>query len=179
MESRGWFNKVRYLWLNEAEWLPLDDILHYEFADYHKPWFVPFAFNGAGDLWCWWPEASRHLVTPVVLCPHDEKYGEFYASDFLGFLYRQVLEYAVVGGFGISDEEEAREWLHLWHESFVEFFPHSWSETIMSIANKPLITHEFGRGLYSAGFIWESEYNELIKRHLAFPKLNEKFKWMI
>ena len=179
MESRGWFNKAHYLWLHEAEWLPLDKIIHYEFADYHKLGFVPFAFNGAGDLWCWWPEATRDSATPVVCCPHDEEYGEFHAPNFLGFLYHQVLMYSVVGGFDVDEEEEAREWLRIWHKSFVEFFPHSWSETIASIANKPLITHEFGRGLYSAGFIQESEYNELVKRHLAFPKLNEKFRWMI
>lgn len=177
MESRGWFNlaesKAHYLWLHEAEWLRLNEIADYQFADYHKPGFVPFAFNGAGDLWCWWPEATQNSITPVVLCPHDCREGQFYAPNFLGFLYRQILDYATVGWIDADEEEAAREWLRRWHDRFLEFFPRAWSETVMTIANKPLIINGHG-----AGFIIEGENSDIIERDCAFPKLNQRFEWM-
>ncbi len=91
MQSRGWFNvrdDERYVWLHEAECLSLEEIADYEFEPYRKSGFVPFAFNGAGDLWCWWPEAASHSITPVVWCLHDVDMAEVSAPHFIGFIYR-------------------------------------------------------------------------------------------
>jgi hypothetical protein len=115
----------------------------------------------------------HNSITPVVLCPHDCRAGQFYAPNFLGFLYRQILDYATVGWIDEDKEEAACEWLRRWHDSFLEFFPRAWSETVMTIANKPLITNG-----PCAGFIMESENNDIIERDCAFPNLNQRFEWM-
>src|SRR6516164_5067104 len=66
MSERGWFdfddarNRVGpdYLWLYDMEWLDPAGIRDHEFPEYCEPGFVPFAFTGGGDHWCWWPAES-------------------------------------------------------------------------------------------------------------------------
>jgi len=70
MNELGWFDtcdKSRYLWISEAEWMRPDEIFSYEPLEYHKPGFVPFAFTGAGDHWCWWPAERLRSDLPARL----------------------------------------------------------------------------------------------------------------
>ncbi len=43
----------KYVWLYEMEWISIDEILKFEFEEYARDGFVPFARNGAGEKWCW------------------------------------------------------------------------------------------------------------------------------
>ena len=51
-----------YLWVPEAESMRPPEILAYETPSYQLPGFVPFAFTGGGEPWCWWPEQDPEAV---------------------------------------------------------------------------------------------------------------------
>ena len=172
--------KLNYLWLSEAEWLPLDTILNYQPTDYSLPGFVPFAQNGAGDWWMWWPAAGKSDELPVVLCPHDLNEGEFYAPNFTAFLYRNILDYAVTA---YADEgEDCRAWFDDWLPRFASIWPAAWSDQIREIASRPpSMGHETmpnGRTYPWTGLLPESENKAIVQRDLAFPDLDREFQWM-
>ncbi len=165
MQSRGSFNvrnDERYVWLHEAEWLSLEEIADYEFEPYHKSGFVPFAFNCAGDLWCWWPEAASHGITPVVWCLHDADMAEVSAPHFIGFIYRQIVEFCAADYS--MDKQELQNQLQEWHSRFAEFFTAEWAKNLLTLTDKAPLT--------------EGEYAEIVQRDLAFERLDERFKWM-
>jgi hypothetical protein len=172
MERLGWLDPSdmsRYLYMFEAEWFRPEKILRYQPLDFHKPGFVPFAFTGGGDNWCWWPAENC-----VVLCPHDCLEGEFDAPDFLGSIYRRTLEYA---SGGQESEGEARKQLREWAKRLTAFFPPHWIKTISDAAEAPLVRWERGND-YGNGFLTLDEQEAILRRDLAFPRLGEKFEWM-
>ena len=46
-------DSAKYLWVNEAEWIPPVDVPTWQLPTYgkHVDGLVPFAFSGAGDPW--------------------------------------------------------------------------------------------------------------------------------
>jgi hypothetical protein len=165
MQARGWFDvrdQERYVWLHEAEWLSLAEIADYEFEPYHRSGLVPFAFNCAGDLWCWWPEAASGGVVPVVWCLHDADTGDVMAPHFLAFIYRQMLEFCVADS--PWDAAERRQQLQEWHDRFAEFLPPPWASTLLWLMEREPLS--------------EREYAAMVQRALAFERLNQRFKWM-
>jgi len=173
MFEAGWFEKDDYLWVHEAEWLSPQEILAHEPADYHKPGFVPFAFTGAGDEWCWWPETGQELV---VLCPHDALQGQYDAPNFAGSIYRRMLEYAL-NGFVAEEQQEARDQLDEWATRLQPYFPSAWRETLHRLAQAPYVKWQKGRD-WGAGFCTFEEHDAIIERDLDFPLLNQPFEWM-
>lgn len=189
MWERGWFDlkagegldlyahpeRHSYLWLNEMEWMPLEAIRDNRFPEYCKSGFVPFAFTGGGDHWCWHPASANCGITPVVLCPRDSKIGEFYASNFLGALYRQSLEFASY--VKPEDEAEARIHLKRWVDDLGPLLPSPWSQTLANVARSPLQTWKEMRYEMS-GLLRRAEYNEIVRRDLVFPLLDQEIQWM-
>jgi hypothetical protein len=174
MFEAGWFDvRGDYLWIHEAEWFTPQEILSHEPADYHKPGFVPFAFTGAGDEWCWWRHSGEDLV---VLCPHDWPECEYDAPSFLGSIYRRTLEYAL-NGFVAEEEQQAREQLHEWATRLQPYFPMSWLETLSHLSQAPYVRWRKNRD-WGAGFCTFDEHDAIIQRDLSFPRLGQTFAWM-
>ncbi len=192
MKARGWFDCAEgtmpyfnpmsrsYLWIQEMEWIPLPAIRDHEFPDYCKAGFVPFAITGAGDHWCWYPEHTFNGVAPVVFCPHDEKFGKFYAPHFLGSVYRQVLAFAA-SHLDAKDEPLARQHLRRWLDDLGPVFPTRWRETLAALITAPLQTWEYGkvRKFEQIGLLPPDQYQAIVQRDLAFDKLDQKFQWML
>jgi hypothetical protein len=192
MKERGWFDSTTntmpyfnptgqsYLWMNEMEWMPLHSIRAFEFPGYCKPGFIPFAFTGGGDHWCWYPEYATNGVTPVVLCPHDDMMAEFYAPDFLGSVYRQMLDFAA-SNLDEKDEPLARQHLKRWHDDLGPMFPASWRATIAKLQTAPVQSWEVGKltKFKQVGLLSPREYRLIVERDLPFDKLDETFQWMV
>ena len=182
LEANGWLawseKNTDYLWINEGEWLSPDEILNYQFEDYHKQGFVPFALAGNGDLWCWYPEWATREATPVVYCPHDCYDGSGYAPSFLGWMFRTIVEFASAGGL-IMNEATARIHFARWQKDVVPLLPAAWGACVNDIVGKPVKTWPEERGFGGPGFISMHEAQDIIRSYLAFPHLDEELRWMI
>jgi hypothetical protein len=130
-----WEREPTYLLIHGWDWLRPQEILDYKPEEYHKPGFVPFARDVAGDHYCWWP--SQHPQT-VVLCPHDDEFGTFYARSVLDAIYRQCLEYACMN-FAWRQEDFARQCFAEWAKRLSEYFPPTWIETLQALGRADLI----------------------------------------
>ena len=87
---------TEYLWLNELEWIHPSKILSFDCDKQIKEKFVPFAFNGAGELWCWAENEQSGNNTPVVLCDNIRE-GTFEAPNFISIIFKQILQLAEEG----------------------------------------------------------------------------------
>lgn len=82
-EARIRTHMTEVLWWRSIEWdrtsaeitaLSGDDLL--------RPGLVPFAGNGFGDQYCWYPPWQTGVDMPVLLVDHDEGRGRLFAGDF-------------------------------------------------------------------------------------------------
>ena len=179
MANEGFFDLKRdesYLWIPEAEWMPAQQILDYETEPNYKPGFVPFAFTGAGDLWCWRPSEDPQMV---VCCIHDEGMGSVDAPNLLGSIYRRILDYASDQG-NWESEELTRNQLLRWSERLHDYFPDPWIEDLRLLSDAKIVEWRYGRNIIPFhGLISFDEKKARLAREFDFPRLDEKFEWII
>ena len=180
MYAAGWMDVKgdNYFWLHEAEWMSLEEILNHEPAEYHRPEFVPFAFTGGGDYWCWWP--SVHPGT-VVFCPHDCYDGQFFASSFIGFVYRSLLDFSASGFDPEDDPEEAEENREILKTSVVRlsgYFPNTWQETLEAFTTALPVQRFYNGRPNGIGLLTNEQEQAIMQRDLAFPLMDQDFQWM-
>jgi hypothetical protein len=160
-----------YLWVPEAEWMGPQEILEYEGPPYQRPGFVPFAFTGAGEPWCWWPEQDPEAVVGLpIACA-----GVFDAPNFIGSIYRRFIEYAIYVDEG-EDEEQARGFFTLWARQLRDDFPAAWIDLLRRLSQADAASWELGEAR-GRGLLHPTTQDEIISRDLAFPRLNEEFEW--
>ena len=94
LAQRAFSNPPALMCAVDVEWMTAEEIVDWEPEDYWNPdhKFVPFAGNGAGDLWCFYLNWASDSGIPVVLVSHDEDSTEAYAGDFETFLVRHLVE---------------------------------------------------------------------------------------
>ncbi len=176
MHAAGWLDVKSpaslYFWLLEAEWMPLREIIEYEPDEDEQPGLVPFAFEGDGSYWCWWPAAHPGAI---VLCPRDCYEGEFYALSFVSFMYRRLLDYA--GCVPRAEEPEARRYLRETTARLADYLPTSWQETLNTLASAELVQWTHGK-TQGGGFLTYGQKQEIIRRDVNFPLLGQTFRWM-
>lgn len=176
MERDGFFdlkNDATYLQIHEMEWMRPDEILAHKPADFHKPGFIPFAFTGGGDEWCWCPAMDPKAV---VSCPRDDSFGTFDAPDFLGSIYRRCLD-AALELTDCDTEDECRGYYTTCITKLARYFPPARIESLQSIAKAPILQLYQGKLPYRA-LLTRQDHDKLVAQDLAFPRLNEEFVWM-
>jgi hypothetical protein len=133
--ASAFYQPGSYLWLHDMEWYSPQAILDFEFEPYHLPGFVPFAFTGGGDYWCWHPAHIDRRGAHVLRCYHDCPLAAVYAPNFHTALYRQILDFCVCSS---EDEDiDASAFLHRWATELAVIFPDSWSARLRQLADDP------------------------------------------
>lgn len=72
-----------------------EQVLAFETADWLRPGLVPFAGNGFGDHYCWYPRWKEPEATepPIVFFVHDELESRLFARTFSELLCRCMLQH--------------------------------------------------------------------------------------
>jgi len=147
-----------YLWVSELEWISPSEILSFDCDPDIKLKFVPFAFNGAGELWCFYPSATDIGEVPVVLCDNLGS-GSFEAPNFLSCVLQQIL-------LMISDGCNEVNCLYL-KRYLDEFrFPDKWSAELKNVLNQA------GTKQVQNDY-FETTYQKLV----AYKRYSEYFSW--
>jgi hypothetical protein len=161
-----------YLWVPEMEWMRPQEILDYKTPAYQRPGFVPFAFTGADEPWCWWPAQDPEAVVSL----RDGCAGKFDAPNLVGSIYRRFLDYSVC--VDEEDDDRARRFLTLWARQLGDYFAPSWIDTLRALAESEAVSWQLGRSS-GRGLLHPARRNELVARDVPFPKLNEDFEWTV
>lgn len=157
-----------------VEWWQPDVIASWSAPDYYALDFVPFAANGGGDLWCWYPACGTQAVVLVI---HDENCAQYHAPDLEGFLFRHMVEVCAEiydhHGPRPTDEQHI-EAAKVDVRTLAPYLRPAWVDLLNELVGRPLTRHKSGSYV---SFLTRKEAAEIVKRELAMPNLDESFRY--
>ncbi|WP_283592162.1 hypothetical protein [Clostridium butanoliproducens] len=188
MDERGWLDKNNksYLWLNEMEWMTIDEIKEYEYDDRENKLLIPFAFTGGGDKWVWVvDDVDKEYY--VGFCPSGEWNGNYYAKNTEDAIFRQTIEYVSDSNFYLIKEEsksyqvgeeELKKQLTTWGKNFQGVLNNEYLNVIDMLSQLSL---KYTKNKYGEWYALLSieEQDELIEKYIKFDLLDEEFEWYI
>ncbi|MCS3795002.1 SMI1/KNR4 family protein [Niastella sp. OAS944] len=173
-------NPPLLLFANEFELMSFDDIESQlsEFAD-PDYWmdiradlhFIPFAKNGAGDMYCFLPQEEGSNEIPVVFLWHDANRAVYKAKNLTDFIFRSMLE-------AVADVEEAEDGL-LQQENFADNLHHFLKThgQYLSRQQQEIITDIYTRGHAEWPLISEDELSSLLQKEISWERLDDEFHY--
>lgn len=172
-----------YLWVHEAEWIPPAEIPGYDLWRDTVPGLVPFAFNGAGDHWCF---STQQATSPgefeIWFCIHDAELGEIDTPSFPAWFYRRCLSYAA-GGFDedAASIRQAQKNLKLWSQRLAEIQPGAWAEHLAELSACEPFAYKNSNLRSTAppmfGFLTMMEVHKIVSREFGKQYLRHEVKW--
>jgi hypothetical protein len=163
-----------YMVSNHVEWWDLEGIANWAAPDYYALAFVPFAANGAGDLWSWHPASGTE---GIVFVPHDEDAAEHYAPDFEGFLFRHIVqglaEIYEYEGQTVTPEQHVQA-AQANVNTLAPYLRPAWVSLLNELTAGPL---EYNKAWRCFGFLKREEAKEIVARELAMPNLGKTFPY--
>jgi hypothetical protein len=175
-------NGDSYLWVNEAEWIPPDEIPQRDLWRTNIiPGLIPFAFSGAGDNWCWNTQVKNgEAEYEVLYCWHDEDLADAFAPTFPSWFYRNCLDYASSVDEHDEGIEEARANLRLWSTRLSEIHPGPWADHLSSLAEVQPMEYKHPKWFAAPkefGFITAMQIDEIVADQFGRRYLEQKVEW--
>ena len=159
---------------HHVEWWGLEDVVNWDAPDYYALTFVPFAANGAGDLWAWYPASGTE---EVVFVPHDENAAQHYAPHFEGFLFRHIVqglaEIYEHAGQTYTPEQRVQD-AKANVNTLAPYLRPAWVSLLNELTSRPL---EFDKAWRCFGFLKRKDAKEIVERELAMSNLGEEFPY--
>ncbi len=188
MNERGFINgdNGSYLWLNEMEWMTIDEIKEYEYDEGESESIVPFAITGGGDKWVWVVNNENEEYC-VGLCERAESNGVYYAKNIEDAILRQIIEYAASSNFySIKQEaesyqvseDELKMQLEEWKNSFRGIINDQYIDIIDKLSKLSLKHIKCKYGEWYALLTLE-EQDELLDKYIKFDMIDHEFEWYI
>jgi hypothetical protein len=92
-EERIRTHLTKVLWWRSIEWdREPEQIAAFDGDDRWRPGLIPFAGNGYGDDYCWYPRWQTGPEPPIVFCVHDDIHSHLFARTFAECLCRCLLQ---------------------------------------------------------------------------------------
>ncbi|MDR6922125.1 MULTISPECIES: SMI1/KNR4 family protein [Chryseobacterium] len=201
-EGSGWYTHVfptlkenppLLLFGNDIEiWDPvaypgaIREIINHEIYDINPIYkMVPFAKNGAGDLYVFQLDMEVNGEIPVTFFPHDDSEAEILAKNLQDFIFRQLLEsltemdeYSMFEG---DSEDEIKKNLHNQLRTHRKYLTSNQIEILEGIYQRDIFEYTYkapnGREFEAEGLLTFDELEKLIQKEIAFEKLNTKFDY--
>lgn len=168
------------LFANDFELMPFDDIRSQmeEFAD-PDHWmrirpgllFVPFAGNGAGDLYCFLPTRETGDEVPVVLFWHDANRAVFLARNLQDFIFRSMLETVAAveaAAYGLLPPEDFKEDLQRFLRTHQPYLEERQLQRLMAVYNRESTTK---------ALLDEQELRVLLKAEAGWEQWDREFPY--
>lgn len=188
MNEKGYTNPQNdlYLWLNEMEWMPINEIIEYEYDEGEIKSIVPFAITGAGDKWVW-VVADNGEEYYVGLCERAETTGIYYAKNTEDAILRQIIEYVSSSNFYLFEDEaesyqinenELKIHLEEWKNKLSGIINAEYISIIEKLSELSLKHIKCQYGEWYALLTLEEE-EELINKYIKFDLFEEEFEWYL
>lgn len=200
-EGNGWYTNVfptlkenppLLLFGNDIEiWDPIvyhggiREIINHEVYDINQKYrMVPFAKNGAGDLYVFQFDMQVNGEVPITFFRHDSD-AEISAKNLQDFIFRQLLEsltemdeYSMFEG---DSEEEAKQHLHNQLNTHRKYLTPRQVEILEDIYKRDIFQYTYktpgGSEFEAKGLLTFDELEKHINQEIAFEKLNTKFDY--
>ncbi|GHU08814.1 hypothetical protein FACS1894158_18260 [Betaproteobacteria bacterium] len=131
--------------------------------------FMPFAQNGAGDLYVFQFDKERDGCVPITLLPHDWKEASVLAKNLQDFILRSILENVVYLTEYSPTDTDFRNMLRT-HTPYL-------TPRQVGLLTGIIAKETNGIEHTSRGKIGGDELKEILQREIGFPELNTDFKY--
>ena len=183
-QKRGYINAENYLWLNEMEWMTLDEIYNYHYDEGENKEIIPFAFTGGGDKWVWVIN-SKEPEYSVGLCENGESNGIYYARNMEDAIFRQIIEFVSDSNFYRNvreaksyqiGERELKKILKQWALCFDGILKEEYLSLIKRLEQMQLKCVKSKYGEWEA-LLTLNEKNAILDQYIKFEFLDCEFEW--
>ena len=145
---------------------------------------VPFAKNGAGDLYVFQYDLKNGDDIPISFFPHDDDQLQVVAKNFQDFIFRQLLESVTeIDEYSMFDEDEVEIKEHL-HNQFRTHKPYLLPrqiEILEEIYARDIIEYSYklpkGRDEEAEGLATFDEVEKILKEEIDFEYLDKEFDY--
>lgn len=200
-DGRGWYTNIfptlkenppLLLFGNDIEiWDPIAyhhgirEIINHEVYDIHPKYrMVPFAKNGAGDLYVFQLDMQVGNDVPITLFRHNSE-AEILAKNLQDFIFRQLLESLTEmdedSMFHEDSEEEIKQNLHNQLKTHRKYLKPEQVEILEDLYQRDIFEYIYkkpnGSEFKREGLLTFDEFEKLIKQEIVFEKLNTKFAY--
>ncbi len=184
MDQRGFFELKTFLWLNDMEWMSIDQIKQYEYDNGENPFIITFAITGGGDKWVWIVN-NENKEYSVGLCERGEINGIYYAKNTEDAILKEIIEYVTDSNFYLNkneaksyqiSESELKLQLKKWKNSFKGILNDEYLEVISILEKLKLKYIENQYGAWYALLTLEEE-KDLLYQYVKFDLIDKEFKW--
>lgn len=149
--------------------------------------FIPFAKNGAGDLYVFQYDLQNGEDIPITFFPHDDCEAEVLAKNLQDFIFRQLLEatreiddYAMVFE---EEEEEIKRNLQQQLRTHRPYLTDRQIQLLEEIYNRDLVTYTYqlpnGGKQEAEGLTTFDEVEAILQREINFEHLNKTFNYTV
>ncbi|MEJ5103857.1 MULTISPECIES: SMI1/KNR4 family protein [Chryseobacterium] len=200
-EGNGWYTNVfpmlkenppLLLFGNDIEiWDPIAyrhgirEIIKHEVYDINPKYrMVPFAKNGAGDLYVFQFDMEVSGEVPITFFGHDSD-AEILAKNLQDFIFRQLLEsltemdeYSMFEG---DSEEEIKINLQNQLNTHRKYLTPKQVEILEDIYKRDMFEYTYktsnGGEFEAKGMLTFDELEKIVNKEIAFEKLNQRFDY--
>lgn len=201
--GNGWYTNVfptlkenppLLLFGNDIEiWDPITyhggigEIINHEVYDINPKYrMVPFAKNGAGDLYVFQFDLEINGEVPISFFPHDDCEAEILAKNLQDFIFRLLLESLTeIDEYSMAhedSEEEIEQNLHNQLKTHRKYLKPEQIEILENLYKRNIFEYTYktpnGDEFKAEGLLTFDELEKLIKQEIAFEKLNTKFNYL-
>jgi len=134
--------------------------------------FIPFAQNGAGDMYCFFLTGTQGDDIPVVLLWHDANRATYKAKNLQDFIFRSMLE-------AVADVEEAEYGL-LDKDNFgtdLQNFLRT-HQPYLSVQQQNVLKNIYDNAGADKPLISELELQHILQNEIGFEQMDQSFKYM-
>lgn len=202
IEGNGWYTNVfpklkenppLLLFGADIEiWDPIEykggiaEILHHEVYDINEKFkLVPFAKNGAGDLYVFQYDLEQNGEIPISFFPHDETELEVQAKNFQDFIFRKLLESLTEMDeyfmFDDDTDEKIKQHLNNQLRTHRPFLKENQIALLEDIYARDIFEYEYktpnGSTFETRGLVTYDEVEEILKQEIYFEYLDKTFDY--
>ncbi|MHC5309153.1 SMI1/KNR4 family protein [Myroides sp. LJL116] len=162
------------------------EIKNCEVYDIHKGYkFVPFAQNGAGDLYVFEYDLQDGFDIPITFLPHDESTAVVMAKNLQDFIFRQLLEAVCdIDEYSMFYEENPLDFkVNLQNQlrTHAPYLNEKQVRILQEVYEKDLVEYTYtipnGSSWEAQGLLTYDEVEALLKREIDFEYLNKEFDY--
>lgn len=157
-----------------------------DYRDIHTDYkFIPFAQNGAGDLYAFQFDLENNGEIPVTFIPHDEQEAEVLAKNLQDFIFRQLLESVIEidedSMFYEEEEDDLKQNLINQLKTHEPYLTPKQIEILNMIYERDIFEYTYktpnGSAFETEGLVTFDEVEEILKQEIAFDQLNKRFDY--
>lgn len=157
-----------------------------DYRDIHPDYkFIPFAQNGAGDLYAFQFDLHNNGEVPVTFIPHDSQEAEILAGNFQDFIFRQLLESVTEIDentiFYEEDKNDLKQNLFNQLKTHEPYLTAHQLEILNTIYERNIFEYTYrvpnGNAFETEGLATFDEVEEILKQEIAFDQLSRKFNY--